>query len=88
MVEKVATIIDNEIYRNYSFFPWNYLAYDMMSGERRYTEEYTREDVEAFDTYLNGQVSKIDIPNRDDAFLREKMVMMYGNVVRNKLLIP
>jgi len=88
VVEKVATIIDNEIYRNYSFFPWNYLAYDMMSGERRYAEEYTREDVEAFDTYLNGQVSKIDIPNRDDAFLREKMVMMYGNVVRNKLLIP
>ena len=31
LLEKVACIIDREIYSNYSFFPFNYVAYDRMS---------------------------------------------------------
>jgi hypothetical protein len=88
LVEKVATIIDHEIYRNYSFFPRNYVAYDMMTGERRFAAEYSKEDQIQFEEYLEGQINKINIPERDDAFLREMMVMMYGNMVKNKLLVP
>ena len=31
---QAASLIDNEIYRNYTFFPINYVAYDRMTGSR------------------------------------------------------
>lgn len=84
-LEKVASIIDQEIYRNYTFFPFNYVAYDMMTGTRKFTAEYTDEDRQQFEDYLSAQIEKIDIPARDDDYLREKMTEMYGNTVRNNL---
>src|SRR5690554_2978382 len=47
-LEKVASIIDQEIYRNYTFFPFNYVAYDMMTGTRKFAAEYTDEDRQQF----------------------------------------
>ncbi|MDD4800485.1 MAG: 1-acyl-sn-glycerol-3-phosphate acyltransferase [Proteiniphilum sp.] len=88
LVEKVAAIIDQEIYRHYSFFPFNYVAYDMMTGERRFAQEYSEEDRVRFEAYLQKQIEKIKIPGRDDVFLRKKMVMMYGNTVKNSLSVP
>jgi Acyltransferase. len=85
MLETVAAVIDREIYRNYSFFPFNYVAYDLMSGTQRFASEYTEEDRTNFDAYLHTQIEKIDIPNRDDAFLCEKMIEMYGNTVKNNV---
>lgn len=85
MLEKVAAIIDREIYRNYSFFPFNYVAYDRMTGTGRFASEYTAEDERKFDEYLRTQIQKIDIPRKDDAFLRGKMIEMYGNTVKNNL---
>jgi hypothetical protein len=84
-LEKVASIIDQEIYRNYTFFPFNYVAYDMMTGTRKFAAEYTDEDRQQFEDYLSAQIEKIDIPARDDDYLREKMTEMYGNTVRNNL---
>jgi len=88
MLEKVATIIDREIYHNYSFFPFNYVAYDMMTGTGRFSSEYTAEDKRKFEEYLHTQINKIEIPYKDDAFLREKMIEMYGNTVKNYLQTP
>jgi len=88
MLEKVATIIDREIYHNYSFFPFNYVAYDMMTGTGRFSSEYTAEDKRKFEEYLHTQINKIEIPRKDDAFLREKMIEMYGNTVKNYLQTP
>lgn len=85
LLEMTASIIDREIYRNYTFFPFNYVAYDLMTGSDRFSSQYTDEDRSKFNTYLDGQINKIDIPNRDDAFLREKMIEMYGNTVKNNL---
>jgi hypothetical protein len=46
---------------------------------------YTLEDKQRFEKYLAGQLAKITIPNKDEAFLRERMLTMYANPVRNKL---
>lgn len=88
MLEKVATLIDGEIYRNYSFFPFNYVAYDRMTGTDRFSSEYTAEDERKFEEYLRTQIHKIEIPRKDEAFLRGKIIEMYGNTVRNNLQTP
>lgn len=36
-----------------------------------------------FDAYLESRLAKIDIPNKDEAFLRDKLVEMYNNPVQN-----
>ena len=36
-----------------------------------------------FNQYLAGQMAKINLPNKDEAFLRERMLTMYANPVRN-----
>lgn len=85
VLNRAAKLIDNEIYRNYAFFPINYIAYDRMSGSDRFRNEYSDEEVAHFDAYLQQQVNKIDIPNKDDDFLRDKIIEMYGNTVKNHL---
>jgi len=88
LLDKVAAIIDQEIYRNYTFFPVNYVAYDMMNGGSRFAAEYTVEDRQRFDDYLSAQIAKIDLPATDDTFLRRKITEMYGNTLRNYLETP
>lgn len=83
MLDKVADVIDREIFRNYSFFSVNYIAYDMMTGSEKFASEYSIEDRQNFNKYIDSQIDKIDIPQKDDEFLRHKMIEMYGNTVKN-----
>jgi hypothetical protein len=79
--------IDRELHRNYRLYPCNYIALDILehssvSGE---SSHYTSADVQRFEKYLQGQIAKINIPNKDEAFLRERLLTMYANPVRNYL---
>ncbi len=86
LLDAVADIIDKEIYRNYEFFPFNYVAYDLMTESNTFSEQYTQENQDEFDSYLQKQIEKINIPNKDEVFLRHKLIEMYGNTVKNQLL--
>lgn len=82
----ISGIIDKEIHRNYAIYPGNYVAYDLLSGESRFKDEYTEEDKTRFEEYLSKQLAKIDIPNKDEEFLRGKLIAMYANPLRNYLV--
>ena len=77
--------MDCELHRNYRLYPCNYIALDELNGNRDHAEHYTDADKQRFEKYLAGQLAKITIPNKDEAFLRERMLTMYANPVRNKL---
>ena len=83
--DSVAQLIDEEIFKNYHFFPVNYIAYDMMEGTSQFTGNYTNQEKRAFEEYLDGQIAKIKLPNKDEAFLRGKIIEMYGNPLKNHL---
>ncbi len=82
-----ANIIDNEIYRNYSFFPVNYIAYDMMTKSRKFNSKYSNKEKEEFNTYINLQIDKVNLPQKDIEYLKNQIIAMYGNTVKNKLTI-
>ena len=84
---EVANIIDKEIYRHYRFYPCNYVAYDLLHGTRRFSDHYGLKDKKEFEAYLQGQLDKIDIPNKDEAFLRRMILEMYTNPLKNHLAI-
>ena len=81
----VAERMDQEIHRHYRLYPCNYIALDMLEGQSSNNSHYTEADRQRFEQYLSGQLAKISIPNKDDAFLRQCMLRMYANPLRNYL---
>jgi len=77
--------IDREIHAHYRLYPCNYIAFDELEGRQQFADRYTAQDRKRFEQYLAGQLAKIHIPNKDEAFLRERMLTMYANPVRNYL---
>lgn len=81
----VARIIDRHIHKNYKFWPINYYFYELLTGDARFADKYTAEEKAKLDAYMQGQIEKIDLPNRDDDFCRTKILEMYANPVINYL---
>ncbi len=81
----VSALIDKEIHRNYRLYPGNYVAADLLAGEERYADQYTAEDKKRFINYIDNQLAKIDLPHKDEPFLRNKMLEMYANPMLNHL---
>ena len=77
--------MDNEIHRGYRLYPCNYIALDLLTNTKGFARHYTDDDVQHFEQYLAGQMAKITLPNKDEAYLRERMLTMYANPVRNQL---
>lgn len=81
----VARIIDRHIHKNYKFWPINYYFYELLTGDARFADKYTAEEKAKLDAYMQGQIEKIDLPNRDNDFCRTKILEMYANPVINYL---
>ena len=80
---EIAQRMDREIYRNYRLFPGNYAAADLLRGNSDHATHYSADEKAHFEKYLKGQLAKIDIPNKDEAFLRDRILEMYANPVFN-----
>ena len=79
----LAERMDREIHRGYELYPCNYIALDELNGDNANAAHYTDSDKQRFEQYLAGQMAKIQLPNKDESFLRERMLTMYANPVRN-----
>lgn len=77
--------IDRELHANYRLFPCNYIALDELEETKKYAQHYTEADKKRFEDYLKGQLEKVKIANPDVKFLRERMLTMYANPLRNCL---
>ena len=89
----VARRMDSEIHLGYRLFPSNYIAADLLAQlaheshepHESYESHYTPADRERFEAYLDAQIAKITLPQKDEAFLRERILTMYANPLKNKL---
>ena len=81
----LAERMDKAIHRGYQLFPCNYLALDELNDDQAHASHYTEADRQRFEQYLSGQLAKIQLPNKDVPFLRERILTMYANPVRNQL---
>lgn len=81
----VAEHIDREIHRNYRLYPCNYIALDRLRATQAFATQYTPQDEAFFEQYLAGQLAKVEVPNKDEAYLRERLLTMYANPAINHL---
>lgn len=77
--------IDQDLHANYQLYPCNYIALDDLEGNREFADLYNEAERQRFETYLKGQLDKIKIAGKDEKFLRECMLTMYANPLRNYL---
>ena len=56
-LKKMASLIDNEIYKNYHLFPFHYLAFDLLNNSNQFNLEYSDEDKRSFDLHLEEQLA-------------------------------
>ena len=88
LLSHILTIIDKAIHANYRLYPGNYVAYDMLQGEKRFAgNHYTDEEQAVFTDYLYSQLAKV--PNvtkeEDKTFLKNAILTMYANPLKNQL---
>lgn len=72
----VAKHIDEEIHKNYRIYPINEEALSYLDNSDKYALKTSNE-------YIEQQLKKINIDNPDRKFLRERILTMYANPLRN-----
>lgn len=85
LIAAIAETIDKEIYKHYRFYPCNYVAYDLLHHSVYFRTNYDLRDKMLFDTYLQKQIDKIDLPDKDEIFLKTKILEMYSNPLQNHM---
>lgn len=87
--EHLASVIDAEIHHNYQLYPINYVALDQLEGVGTSpTGSYSPEEEAEALRYIEERIALVQLPEGltpDTAFLRERLLTMYANPVRNKL---
>ena len=85
MFEAVAARIDREIHARYRLYPGNYIAADLLEQSNRFAAQYDTNDVRVFEQYLDSRLALIDLPEKDEPYLRQCLLTMYANPLYNYL---
>ena len=62
--------------------PTNYIAFDILNGKNQFESEYSAEERNGFQTYMDSRLQDVE---GDDAFKHETFLKMYAYPVINKL---
>ena len=81
---ELAARMDRIIHQGYMLFPINYVAADLLAGRAAHAAMYTLEDRQRVEDYFRQRIAMVDLPDKDEAFLREKLLTMYANPVLNQ----
>lgn len=84
LFKTVAQKIDQEIFRSYRLYPNNYIAADLLQGNTKHQDRYTKEEADTFKDYIQKQLEKVTLKRPDYDFLRERILTMYANPVFNQ----
>lgn len=75
--------VDRRVIEGYKLWKTNYICYDMVTGTDKYSDKYTREDVEKFVAYMEHRLNKVERSlNRED--LKDIFLHIYANPVISK----
>ena len=89
VVKYICKTIDDTIYKGYRIYPINYIALDLLENTQRFQDKYTLDEVVAFEKYITTQLAKVeDVPNLSDddmQYMRQMMLTMYANPLKNQL---
>lgn len=80
-IERIAELIDNQIYSSFKLWPNNYIAEDILNNNSNNLSEYNAEQFNQFATMLEEAVQTIP---GDKTVIRNMFLQMYVNPIINK----
>ena len=84
-IELILNEIDTQIYKNYSLWPGNYVAYDLFMKKDRFIEtKYNQDQKDQFLAYISSKLSNL---KGDIEELKNMFIKMYAMPVVNRLKI-
>lgn len=81
-IQELASEIDRQIYTNYKLWPYNYIAYDLLTQENEFRDKYNYEEQKNFEMMIQQAMIHIDFPITD---IQERFLKIYANPVINKI---
>jgi hypothetical protein len=78
-IESLKSLIDASIHRNFRIWNTNYIAFDILNGDR-YNNLYSKSERDAFTGYMNKALSDIE---GDRSELESIFLSIYANPVEN-----
>ena len=76
----VCELIDRQIYQNYTLYPNNFMAHDLLHQNQEYADQYTPAEMAHFEQYLQMQSKTRDVPEEK---MRENLLKIYATPVDN-----
>lgn len=76
--------VDIRVIEGYKLWKTNYMAYDIMEGQGKYSSQYTPEELEAFRIYIEKQLDTVPDPELDRNDLKEVLLGIYANPIYSK----
>jgi hypothetical protein len=81
-IEKLASIIDEKIHKNFKLWPNNYIAYDLLHDTHQFAHLYSSEEKEHFKEVMTQKINQLE---GDLSMLNQIYLDIYANPVKNKL---
>jgi hypothetical protein len=81
--QQIRHAVDRRVISGYQLWKTNFMAYDLVNGGDKYAAEYTPEELEAFKTYIDGQLETVE-PELDRNELKDILLHIYSNPVLSK----
>ncbi len=85
-IKGLADLIDTQIHQNYRLFFSNYIAHDILTETTTYQGLYPQYYYDYFVSYLNAKLDTLD-SNMDRDVIRQSMLEMYANPVKNQVKV-
>ena len=76
--EQLAKLIDQRIYRHFRLWKTHYMAHDLLYQDQQYADRYTRDDLDAFVTYMESGLKGLTGEREE---LRSIFLKIYANPV-------
>ena len=88
IIRRTCNPIDRAIHCGYRIYPCNYIAYDEINDTDRFSGEYTDDDLNQFNEYIDRQLDRVevdDVTPDERAYMRRMILTMYANPLTNQL---
>ncbi len=81
-IYEVCKMVDRQIYQNYKLYPNNYIAFDILSQQNRFANQYSAQEKKDFTDYLHQQAKVEDVAEEK---MMHYLLRIYANPVTTAL---
>ncbi len=85
-LQRLAGMIDVEIFKNFRLWPNNFLAWDRLNHSSRFSVQYGSDTEQAFDKHIAKMLGKLESLHGNEEEIIRLFLSLYAQPLQNKLI--